>query len=256
MAESLVYLYGVADATLASSLRRGLAGVGGVPVRVLVSGRLAAVVSSVDALHFGEESLRRNLEDLSWLTATARAHHGVVDTIWRDQVIAPVRLATVYLDDDKVRALLDTKEAAFRTALDRIRGREEWGVKAFAATRPPDAEPEQAGDDPALGPGAAYLRRRRAARDRASRVRREAQAAAKELHRALTAAASATRRYQPQDPSLSGRRDDMVLNAAYLVEVDKSASFRGIVEARHAPLLQVTLTGPWAPYSFASLEEP
>jgi hypothetical protein len=221
----------------------------------MVSGRLAAVVSSVESLEFHGESLSRNVEDLSWVTETARAHHGVVDAIRRDHLIAPVRLATVYRDEDNVRALLDTKHSAFLTVLDRIRGRDEWGVKAFAADRS-DSEPDEDGDDAELGPGAAYLFRRRAARDRASRARRDAQEAAEELHRSLSAAAAAARRYQPQDPSLSGHHDDMVLNAAYLVEVGTSTSFRRTVDVRHSPLLQVTLIGPWAPYSFASLEEP
>ena len=49
MADTLVYLYAIGDAALASLVLGGLVGVGGAPVRVLVSGRLAAVVSSVDA---------------------------------------------------------------------------------------------------------------------------------------------------------------------------------------------------------------
>ena len=154
MADALVYLYAIGDAALASLVLGGLVGVGGAPVRVLVSGRLAAVVSSVEPQQFREESLRRNLENLPWLTATARAHHRVVDAIGRDHPIAPLRLATVYLDDENVRALIGAQEEAFAAALDRIRGRHEWGVKAFAAARP---DPEPGDDDSALGPGAAYL---------------------------------------------------------------------------------------------------
>jgi hypothetical protein len=46
------------------------------------------------------------------------------------------RLATVYLDDDNVRALLPGEGRAFTAALDRIRGRRERGVKAFARSHP------------------------------------------------------------------------------------------------------------------------
>lgn len=254
MADALVYLYAIGDAALASLILGGLVGVGGAPVRVLASGRLAAVVSSVDPQQFREESLRRNLENLPWLTATARAHHRVVDAIGRDHPIAPLRLATVYLDDEKVRALIDAQEEAFAAALDRIRGRQEWGVKAFAAAHP---DPDQGDDDSALGPGAAYLLRRRDARERASRLRREVQEVVEDLHQGLAAASSASRRYPPQDPSLSGHREDMVLNAAYLVEVGGSTeAFTDVVNSWRSPHIQVTLTGPWPPYSFAALEEP
>lgn len=255
MPDTLVYLYAVGDAVLASLVLRELVGVGGAPVRVLVSGRLAAIVSSVGTDQFHEEPLRRNLEDVAWVTATARAHHRVVDAIWRDHPsIAPLRMATVYLDDDKVRALMDAKEETFAAALDRIRGRQEWGVKVFAAARS-DSEPYE--DDSTLGPGAAYLLRRRAAREHASRVRRKQQEAAEALHQQLAAAASASRRYPPQDPELSGRGEDMLLNAAYLVEMGRStAAFAGVIESWLSPLIEVTPTGPWPPYSFAALEEP
>ena len=81
----------------------------------------------------------------------------------------PLRLATVYLDDDNVRALLHSREAAFLAVLDRIRGRQEWGVKAFAVSRPRVRTAGEDGDDAELGPGAAYLQRKREARDRTSR---------------------------------------------------------------------------------------
>ena len=95
MADSLVYLYAVGDAALGEVVPPGLTGVGAAPVRVIVHGGLGAVVSTVDPLHFSEEALQRNLEDLSWLAATARAHHAVVDAVWQHRPVAPLRLATV-----------------------------------------------------------------------------------------------------------------------------------------------------------------
>jgi hypothetical protein len=254
MADSLVYLYAVGDAALGGTVPSGLIGVGGAPVRVVVGGRLAAVVSSVDPLEFSEESLRRSFEDLSWLAETARAHHRVIDAVGRHHPVAPLRLATVYLDDDNVRAVLDVNEAGFISVLDRIRGHLEWGVKAFVLSRS-DPEPDGDGVETEVGPGAAYLMRKRAARDQAARERQKTHDAAADLHRSLTAAATASRLYPPQDPRLSGHPADMVLNAAYLVEESASAAFRSAVETWQSPYIRIELTGPWAPYSFATLEE-
>jgi hypothetical protein len=254
MADALVYLYAVGDAALGEAVPSGLTGVGEAPVRVIADGLLGAVVSTVDPLQFNQEALQRNLEDLTWLAATARAHHAVVDAVWQHRPVAPLRLATVYLDDDSVRAVLRGKSAAFLAALDRIRTAREWGVKAFAHPQP-DVGPDQTVHDPALGPGAAYLLRKRTARERAARVQQDVQDAAADLHRTLAAAATASHLYPPQDPQLSGHREHMVLNAAYLVEESAAAAFTDVVQAWQSPHVDVELTGPWVPYSFATLEE-
>jgi hypothetical protein len=254
MADGLVYLYAVGDAVLGENDPSGLTGVDGTPVRVVVDGRLGAVVSTVDPLHFSEEALRRNLEDLTWLAESAHAHHAVVEAIWQHHPVAPLRLATIYLDDDNVRGLLRAKDAAFTAALDRIRGRREWGVKAFAR-RQPDTDADGNAGDPDLGPGAAYLLRKRKARERSARAQQDVQDAAADLHRTSSAAAVASHLYPPQDPQLSGRREPMVLNAAYLVGQSDAARFLDAVQTWHSPHIDHELTGPWVPYSFATLEE-
>jgi hypothetical protein len=252
MADTLVYLYAVTDA--ADVQDQAIAGVEGAPVRRVVSDGLAAVVSSVDAARFSEEALRRSLEDLQWLKKTARAHHEVVASVARSGPVAPVRLATVYLDDENVRALLHERAAAFRGALDRIRGRTEWGVKAFAVPTDDAGDPRETADG--ATPGTAYLMRRKAERDRAARGVQAAVDAAEAVHREISAVAVASRRYSPQDPRLSGHREEMVLNAAYLVDEAGAAAVRRLVEEQDRRALRLELTGPWAPYSFAALEEP
>src|SRR5690348_4001129 len=109
MADRLVYLYAVGDAVLGEDVPTGLTGVDATAVRIIVDGPLRAVVSTVDPRHFGEGALQRNLDDLSWLAETARAHHAVVDAVSQHHPVAPLRLATVYLDDDNIRALLREK---------------------------------------------------------------------------------------------------------------------------------------------------
>jgi hypothetical protein len=251
MADALFYLYAVTDADAPQPVVD--AGVDGAPVHRVVAGRLAAVVSAVDPVGFGEEALKRSLEDLQWLEATARAHHAVVAAAAGAGPVAPVRLATVYLDEERVRGLLTERADAFTGALDRVRGRVEWGVKGFAAPSDAPVAPEPAAG---AGPGASYLARRLAERNRAAAGHEEALAAAEEAHRALAAVALASRRYPPQDPRLTGRREQMVLNAAYLVDAEGAAPLLQAVEERSAGAVRLELTGPWAPYSFATLEEP
>jgi hypothetical protein len=255
MADTVVYVYAVTDAATAGPPQDpAIPGVDGAPVRRIASGGLAAVVSSVDAARFSEEALRRSLDDLPWLEETARAHHAVVAAVAPAGPVAPVRLATVYVDDENVRALLQERAAAFRAALDRIRGRTEWGVKAWAVPSDDAGESQQITDG--AKPGTSYLMRRRAERDRTAKGLQDAVDAAEAVHRKISAVAVASRRHPPQDPRLSGKREEMVLNAAYLVDEAGATALMQLVEDRGIQGVRLELTGPWAPYSFTTVEGP
>lgn len=258
-----VYLYAVAEA--AGTGPADLTGVEGIPVRPITRAGLVAYVSTVPLERFGEEPLRRSLEDLDWVEETARAHHGVVEAVAETVPAAPVRLATVYSGDEQVRALLDRRHDDFRAVLSQIAGRREWGVKAYAgqaepspvgAPDAPDASGAAGAGEPAEAesPGRAYLRRRQASlRGREERWR-EAAARADHVHATLAAVAAASRRHRPQDPRLSGRPEWMVLNGAYLVEEGREEEFAAVLDALRGQGLDLQLTGPWAPYSFIAVD--
>ncbi|MFI7419453.1 GvpL/GvpF family gas vesicle protein [Nonomuraea sp. NPDC049684] len=233
----------------------GLAGVAGAPVRRLTYGGLAAFLSTVSLAEFGEEALRRSMEDLAWLEETARTHHRVVEAVAALRPTAPVRLVTVYTAEAQVRELLDERHDEFDAVLARVAGRREWGVKAYAV--PGGAEPEAGpqGATPDASPGAAYLNRRRAAlRSREADWRRAAERA-RSVHEALMDVAVVGRCHRAQDPQLSGRREQMVLNGAYLVDDDRAAEFAQVIEEVAGQGVSVELVGPWAPYSFAALDQ-
>lgn len=223
-----------------------LTGVLDAPVRAVSGAGLHAVVSPVPAAEFAQDRIDDRLQDLDWLTSTARAHHRVVDQIGRATDVAPLALATVFTDDDRVRAALAERRAGFEAVLDRVHGRAEWGVKAWAP-QPAAAAP---GDRPTSG--AEYLRRRRAAVGAAEAYTEEAFRAAEELHDAVATSSVDARRHRVHDPALTGRTEQMVLNAAYLVDAAGTDGWRRTVEAAATSALVVEVTGPWVPYSFAA----
>lgn len=259
-----VWIYAVTGSLPGEQLG-GVTGVGGGPVRTVEGAGLVAVVSSVDLTTFGEEPLRRNLEDLAWLETTARAHHEVINTVSRVGPIVAMRLATVYRDDSRVAAMLSERREELTAALRRIAGRTEFGVKAYAELtglpRVPgpgaDAPAQPAGAVPGPGPGTAYLRRRRAQLATRDQMLQTAAANADAVHAALGGLAEAARRYVPQHPQLTGESAAMVLNGAYLVDADRADEFVATVRAlddQHSAV-RLELTGPWPPYSFAAVAE-
>jgi hypothetical protein len=254
-----VWVYGIAE-TLGEGSLGDLSGVGGGPVRPVEAAGLMAIVEDVGLDTCGESALRRNLEDLGWLEAAARAHHRVVDAAGQLAPLVPMRLATVYSDDASVSTVLAERGADFRQALRRIGTRREWGVKGYAvlpsdhagaAARPPTA---RAGAG--AGAGAAYLQRRRSELSAGKDARQAAVQSAQQVHYELSGLAAESRLHAPQAPQLTGIREPMILNAAYLLADERGDDFAAAVSAlaeRH-PGVRLELTGPWPPYSFAGPE--
>jgi Gas vesicle synthesis protein GvpL/GvpF len=260
--ERCVWVYAVA-ADAEPPFTGGMIGVGGGAVRPLAAAGLVAVAGDVPLSGFGEAALRRNLEDLDWLAQTARAHHAVIEAVAKERTVVPMRLATVYRSDEGVTGMLRERAADFHGVLARITACSEWGVKAYMALPSDQGQPADAGQPPdagqdRLGPGAAYLRRRRAQLAARSDARQQALASARAVYEELGRLSVAARIYPPQSPELAGRSASMVLNAAYLVADERAEEFAAAVTGLAAahPGVQLALTGPWPAYSFAGQPDP
>ncbi|GFG53265.1 gas vesicle protein GvpFL [Mycolicibacterium agri] len=247
-----VWAYAVVGGEDAGPRIAGLHGVAGEPVRVVWHADIAAVVGTVGLDQFGEDALRRNLEDLDWLAATARAHDAVISAIARFGPVVPMRMATVYLDDTRVAHLLQTRRDDFAAALRHVTGRAELGVKAYADPEIVAGAQESVPAGEKLS-GTAYLMRRRRALTAREDAFRVASQHAERIHAELLAHAVDGKRKPASDRALSGRSDWTVLNGTYLVNVDDIDSFTEVADAldRDIPGIDVEVTGPWPPYSFA-----
>lgn len=250
-------------------------GVADEPVRLIDADGLTAVVGTVDLREFGEEALRRKLEDLDWLAGAARAHDRVINALARGGATVPVGLATVFADDDNVRAMLEERRANLSAALSRLAGRTEWGVKAYAdptaaptAVEGGDSQSESASHDADYiegsaganaekeGAGTAFLKRRRAQLTQQQSAAKSWAERAARIHERLNRLSVSSRLYAPQNPALTGRRERMLLNGAYLVDDSGLDAFRSAVADLDSEVrregVHVELTGPWPSYSFTA----
>lgn len=246
------YLYAVSRGLPTAALD-GVPALGGGRLEVVGVLDLEAAVSTVDLDEFGEEGLRTNLERLDWVERTARDHDRVVQACAAAAPTAPMRLATVCLDDDSVRLRLEERYDDLVAALDRVTGREEWSVKVYAHPQETlDTEPAE----PAAAGGAAYLRRKKAVGEARRAALAEAAEAAEAVDRLLRATSVAARQLRPQDPRLSGHGCTMLHNGAYLVDRVAADTFARTVADLVAtfPGVSIACGGPWPPYSFATLD--
>lgn len=245
------YLYAVCRGLPPGALA-SVRGIDGAPVELVPHRGLTAAVSTVAMADFGEQALRRHLEDLAWLETTARTHDAVIHAVATQAPTAPLRFATICFDDDAVRARLEQWYQPLSTALDRVEGCGEWSVKVLV---PP---PEPVAGRPAGLTGAEYLRLKKAQTVRHADAEEQAAATAMGIHEQLGELSRASRRLPAQDPRLSGHQGTMLLNAAYLVADDDADAFEAAlagVRRDHGDVV-VDGRGPWPPYSFAMLDEP
>ena len=207
------------------------------------------IVSDVPAATYSPEALEPRLSDLDWVSSAGERHHNVVDALAEGgRTVLPFRLFTLFSSADVAIATLATRRDAMSRAFDRVRGRQEWVLRIGK----PDAAKAQA-DMATAGTrdsGTSFLQakadaKRRAAA-RATRVKEDAAAA----YEALEQLADAAR--------MRSAEGNVILDAAFLIPPARVDAMRETLTKRADRLLRdgcpVSLTGPWPPYSFASMD--
>jgi len=212
---------------------------------------LVALVREVPLDEFGEDVLPTNLNDRNWLERHARAHEDVLSSAAESATVVPFRFGVICHDRSDVARLLHDHAQLLQRDLRRVHGCEELGVKVwYDAPEATATEEEPAG-------GRAYLERRRDDRRRALELASERETLVADAHDRLARCAVASAVNRPQARELSGRDEQMLLNAAFLVRRgdERLTSEVASLQAEHAAKgYAFELTGPWPPYNFVGEE--
>lgn len=225
-----------AIATSRTEPPRGLLGLGGSALAILHTGVLAAYASALDEA-VGIDALGRDalLEHHALVTALHDACDGVL----------PARFPTL-TSASALLARLDTHQDAYRTALDRVRGRVEvavtvrWSTPVVTA-----AEDRLTEDDDASTPGRRYLARRQAALHASDRARARAAEVAELLARRLPSESEVGEQRLTPSPAVA-------VSVAYLVaRADVATVIQTLGQAPKD--VRILINGPWPPYSFATV---
>lgn len=204
----------------------GLTGPGGGVVRVVDQGPLAVWVSDATAP-----------ADVDAI----RAHDAVVRAALRSATPLPARFGTAFANEWELRASLREREGELLAALARVAGKVEMGLRVEweeGGGQASSAEPVRSGRD--------YLEARRREVNARAALRERAERLLDEVESRVVQQGTVTVRTLLPEPGVAGVM-------AHLVHRHVVGVYRSRVEdARSAfPRVNLRLTGPWAPYSFA-----
>jgi hypothetical protein len=189
-----------------------------------------------------------------------------VEYFARRAAVAPLRFGTIYLSRENVARVLAERAAQLRATLERLKGREEWGLNVYVerarlreqvatlSERLREMEAEAA----AAPPGRAYLLRKKvdALRDEEARAETRRAASTIESELAKTCDGAARLRVIKDE---AGEQGELVTRLAFLIRREGFDDFRAAAERlaeRYTPLgFRFELTGPWPAYNFAAANE-
>lgn len=210
---------------------------------------LALLVSPVrpDALRVDEG----DLSETGRLAVLVRGHDAVVRAAAGAGPVLPLRFGTVVRDEAAARRLLREHHDSARDQLQRIGAAREWGVKLVRRHEPEPAPAHSAPGERQGVTGTEYLTRRR----QALAQQEAAETAAERAADLLTATLRPHVRESLRRGGSPGTA--LLLDLAFLVPLEEEAGFTAAAAELAGTLdaegLAVEVSGPWAPYSFASL---
>ncbi|GAA4707987.1 GvpL/GvpF family gas vesicle protein [Phytohabitans rumicis] len=143
-------------------------GIDGVPAQLLVSADLAAVAAPVDLAAFRGAQAEADMSADGWLARAVRGHHQVVEEVFAQASVLPLRFGALCATRADVLLVLESLRPRLRAGLTRVAGAGEWTVRLVGAE--PRGDPAAA--DPSAPSGTAWMLRRRAS-VRAREVARE-----------------------------------------------------------------------------------
>jgi hypothetical protein len=263
--ERLLYLYAILPRESAASqlLAEGkIAGIAEAPLFAIETGSLVAVVNEVPSESFAEEPLNELLQDLERLAPIAVRHEEAIAALVASATaLIPMTFGTIYRTEAGITRLLHDREAEFLGLLDRLEGKQEWGIRlhqvretAFREASATEAVLTLDAELASASPGRAYLLGKR----REALLHKQAEQAAlqaiADIAEVLRSASAAYREFpvviQQQDP------EPLVFRAAFLVPTSDGARFQYEAETLDTAYrdrgYRVSVAGPWAAYSFVT----
>jgi hypothetical protein len=191
-----------------------------------------------------------------------QAHELVIDTLIQDTTVVPLKFGTILKDEEAASQMLRDQKEKFESLLAKFTGKVEWGVKVYANKQALMNHLMQG--DPQfmslqekranVSKGAAYLLGKKMEAEVKDAVATRLTQITESIFQELEKNACEAKLNALLPQRMTGKKQEMILNAAYLIEREREALFRQqgkeLIDKYNFMDLDLEFSGPWPPYNF------
>jgi len=268
MNELAFYVYCIAESTAAAELPAD-----SLPAAIeddsklewIVSNDLAALASEVSLASYSEEKLAEHLSDASWTAMRAMRHETIAEYVAKRAGIVPLRFGTIYLERAGIERMLLDKGRELREILERLRGREEWGVNVFCdqsvlmagITSVSPTLRELSERAAQASPGQSYLMQKKIDALKVDEGRAALNRIVEEIEKRLAGESDDAKRLRVLKVEAT-EHGELKAKFAFLVKQSEFEAFRDAAERlaqeHQSAGVRLELTGPWPVYNFTRID--
>jgi len=236
------------------------------PVYVLPYHGIQAIVSKVSLGEFGQEELEANIDDMKWVEDKVHAHQSILEKVLANRTLIPMRFCAIYRSKSHLQEMLAQHYDSFVASLARVEGKQEWGVKIYCDSEALAKQIEETSDRvkdlkaemDSKSSGAAYFLKKKLEETVAQEMDSVSDDYAQRSHDRLANYAKEFTVNPLQSKEITGKKERMLLNGAYLVTEEEVPAFRAEFESlgkEYGNLgFSYEMTGPWPPYNFVTID--
>ena len=265
--DSGFYLYCIRPQTAkAIEVDKTISGEG--KVYIIPYDNIEAVVSEVDLNEFGSEEIQKKAEeDLNWIKEKAQIHEYVIEQAMRVGPnlisVIPMKFGTIFKTEESLKECLRKNYQQFKDSLEKLKGKQEWGVKIYLKENifrktiedKNEAVLAKKKEIESLPKGMAFFTQKQIGEIVNQEKDKELDRITEEIYESLGQLAFSKNKSKLLEKDFTGMLEEMLLNAFYLIEESKLASFQkkvGELKEKYNSLgFEVEMTGPWPSYHFA-----
>ena len=247
-----------------SVLELSTEGIGGGKVFIMPYQDLKAVVSEVSLEEFSSEEIQNKAqEDVNWIREKAQNHQKVIEEAMAMGPVIPMQFGVIFKTKEKLEETLSSHYEQFKQSLQKLAGKQEWGVKAYMNRKVFEEFLEKGSEEvlakkkeaESLPKGMAFFAKKQAVSQIGEVREKELDKITGEIYESLSQLADSFNKAKILEKDFTGRIEEMILNCFYLIEESKLAQFQKKVEElkeKYNPIgIEVEMSGPWPSYHFA-----